>query len=115
MSTAVRSHADVDAAYTAAQRVVETHHRIAAFLHEGLTLAEIDRFVFQTLEELGCKSCFFKYRAGGLPPFPSQACLSVNECVVQLLLRHQLCAEVRHLALTCATMLARTIWTFIDW
>ena len=82
MATAVRSHADVDAAYTAAQKVVETHHRIAAFLHEGLTLAQIDRFVFQTLEELGCKSCFFKYRAGGLPPFPSQACLSVNDCVV---------------------------------
>lgn len=82
MTTAVRSHADVDAAYTAAQKVVETHHRIAAFLHEGLTLAQIDRFVFETLEELGCKSCFFKYRAGGLPPFPSQACLSVNECVV---------------------------------
>ncbi|MEZ6162917.1 MAG: M24 family metallopeptidase [Phycisphaerales bacterium] len=58
---------DVDAAYDAAQKVVETHHRIAAFLHEGLTLAQIDRFVFETLEELGCKSCFFKYRAGGLP------------------------------------------------
>lgn len=82
MQTAVRSHADVDAAYTAAQKVVETHHRIAAFLHAGLTLAQIDRFVYETLEELGCKSCFHKYRTGGLPPFPSQACLSINDCVV---------------------------------
>ena len=82
MPTAVRSHSDVDAAYDAAQKVVETHHRIAAFLHEGLTLAQVDRFVYETLEDLGCKSCFFKYRAGGLPPFPSQACLSLNECVV---------------------------------
>lgn len=82
MPTAVRSHADVDAAYTAAQKVVETHHRIAAFLHAGLTLAEIDRFVYETLDALGCKSCFFKYKTGGLPPFPSQACLSVNSCVV---------------------------------
>ncbi|MEO1512021.1 MAG: M24 family metallopeptidase, partial [Planctomycetota bacterium] len=45
-------------------------------------LAQIDRFVGETLESLGCTSCFFGYRAGGLPPFPSQACLSVNECVV---------------------------------
>jgi methionyl aminopeptidase len=82
MQTAVRSHADVDAAYTAAQKVVETHHRLSAFLHAGLTLGEVDRFVFETLEDLGCKSCFHKYRTGGLPPFPSQACLSVNDCVV---------------------------------
>jgi len=82
MPTAVKSQTDVDAAYTAAQKVVETHHRIAAFLHEGVTLAQIDRFVYETLEELSCKSCFHKYRTGGLPPFPSQACLSVNDCVV---------------------------------
>lgn len=82
MQTAVRSRSDVDAAYTAAQKVVETHHRLADFLHEGLTLAQIDRFVFETLESIGCKSCFFKYKTGGLPPFPSQACLSVNDCVV---------------------------------
>lgn len=82
MQTAVRSHADIDAAYTAAQKVVETHHRIAAFLSAGLTLAQIDRFVYETLEDLGCKSCFHKYRTGGLPPFPSQACLSINDCVV---------------------------------
>ena len=82
MSTAVKSHQDVDAAYEAAQRVVETHHRIAQFLHAGVTLAQIDRFVYETLESLKCKSCFFKYRTGGLPPFPSQACLSLNDCVV---------------------------------
>ncbi len=82
MKTAVKSHNDVDAAYTSAQKVVETHHRIAEFLHKGVTLAQIDRFVFETLEDLGCKSCFHKYRTGGLPPFPSQACLSVNNCVV---------------------------------
>lgn len=82
MQTAVKSHADVDAAYASAQKVVETHHRIAEFLHVGVTLAQIDRFVLETLNDLNCKSCFHKYKTGGLPPFPSQACLSLNDCVV---------------------------------
>ena len=82
MSTAVKTHSDVDAAYAAAQKVVETHQRLSEFLCAGLTLAQIDRFVLETLEDLKCKSCFHKYRTGGLPPFPSQACLSVNDCVV---------------------------------
>ncbi|MEM0982498.1 MAG: type I methionyl aminopeptidase [Planctomycetota bacterium] len=74
--------ADADAAYTAAQKVVDVHKRLVDFLAHGQTLAQIDTFVARTLDELGCKSCFLGYRAGGLPPFPSHACLSVNECVV---------------------------------
>jgi len=74
--------ADADAAYTAAQKVVDVHKRLVDFLAHGQTLAQIDTFVAKTLDELGCKSCFLGYRAGGLPPFPSHACLSVNECVV---------------------------------
>lgn len=74
--------ADADAAYGAAQCVVEIHRRLAAQLRVGQTLPQIDHFVARWLEELRCESCFFKYRQGRLPPFPSQACLSVNECVV---------------------------------
>ena len=61
---------------------MQVHERLAEHLRPGLTLAEIDRFVATTLAELRCKSCFLGYRAGGLPPFPSHACLSVNDCVV---------------------------------
>jgi methionyl aminopeptidase len=74
--------ADVDAAYTSAQKVVETHRRLAAFLRPGITLAAIDTFVAKTLEELSCRSCFLGYRVPHSPSFPSHACLSVNECVV---------------------------------
>lgn len=75
--------ADADAAYAAAQRVVETHRRVAAFLRPGQTLAQIDAFVGKTLDELDCKSCFLHYQPSRKhPKFPSHACLSVNDCVV---------------------------------
>lgn len=48
----------------------------------GQTLGQIDRFVAETLNELNCKSCFLGYKVPRVPPFPSHACLSVNECVV---------------------------------
>lgn len=73
---------DAQLAYEAAQAVVETHRRVAAFLRPGQTLGQIDTFVARTLDDLGCKSCFLHYRAGGKPMFPSHACLSVNDCIV---------------------------------
>ncbi len=76
------SASDADAAYAAAQKVVETHRRLSEFLRAGQTLAQIDAFVARTLEELGCRSCFLGYRVPKSPAFPSHACLSVNECVV---------------------------------
>lgn len=76
------SPADADKAYAAAQRVVEVHRRLSDFLRIGQTLGVIDAFVARTLDELNCKSCFLGYRAGKHPPFPSHACLSLNECVV---------------------------------
>lgn len=75
--------AEVELAYQAAQCVVETHRRVSAFLRHGMTLPQIDDFVARTLEELGCKSCFYGYAPDRRHvPFPSHACLSVNECVV---------------------------------
>ena len=73
---------DIDGAYAAAQCVVEIHRDLADFLRAGQTLAEIDRFAAQTLSKLNCKSAFLRYQMRGYPPFPSHACLSVNECVV---------------------------------
>ena len=70
------------AAKAAAQKVVETHRRLSAWLRPGITLAEIDRFVAKTLEDLACRSCFLGYRVPKSPAFPSHACLSLNECVV---------------------------------
>jgi methionyl aminopeptidase len=73
---------DADAALAAAQCVVKTHHRLVETLRVGQTLGQIDRQVASILDSLNCKSCFKGYRVGKKPPFPSHACLSVNDCVV---------------------------------
>ncbi len=73
---------EAEQAYIAAQKVVEMHRRLVSFLAVGQTLGQIDRFVGEQLADMKCKSCFRGYRPGGLPPFPSHACLSVNACVV---------------------------------
>ncbi|MEO1717437.1 MAG: type I methionyl aminopeptidase [Planctomycetota bacterium] len=76
------NHREADAAREAADRVVTTHERLAEFVRAGQTLAEIDAFVAATLSDLKCRSCFLGYRIPRTPPFPSHACLSVNDCIV---------------------------------
>lgn len=78
----VTAERDIAGAAVAADKVVETHRRLVEFLRPGQTLAQIDAFVGETLQDLGCRSAFLGYRIRGHPPFPSHACLSVNECVV---------------------------------
>lgn len=78
----MRSAAEVKLATAAAECVCKTHEAIAAFLKPGQSSRQIDDFVAQTLAKLDCKSCFLGYRARGHPPFPSHACISINECVV---------------------------------
>lgn len=73
---------DADHAFAAAQVVVQIHRALADYLKVGLTLAQIDQFVAERLADHGCKSCFLGYKPGSSPPFPSHACLSVNDCVV---------------------------------
>jgi methionyl aminopeptidase len=82
MHQSVLKPAELEAARTSAQKVVETHRRLARFLRIGHTLAQIDRFVASTLAELECRSCFLGYKIPKSPAFPSHACLSVNECIV---------------------------------
>lgn len=76
------SSKEADAARVSAGHVVEIHHRLVDFIREGHTLAQIDAQCAKALKDLGCKSCFRHYRPGRMPPFPSYACLSLNECVV---------------------------------
>ncbi len=73
---------EIDDARLAAGCVVKVHRRLVDFLRPGLTLAEVDRFVAEQLDDLDCTSCFLRYRVRGHPPFPSHSCLSVNDCIV---------------------------------
>lgn len=74
--------AEIDLAYSAAQKVVQVHRRVSSFMRLGMTLAQIDQEVARVLADLECKSCFLHYRQGRSPAFPSHACLSLNDCVV---------------------------------
>ncbi len=78
----VKDPKDLAHARAAARKVVETHQALVRFLRAGLTMPEIDAFIGRTLEDLGCESCFRGYKVRGHPPFPSHACLSLNDCVV---------------------------------
>lgn len=81
-SSLVTSPADVSLAAEAAEKVVRVHERVSGELKAGMTLAHVDTLVAGTLAELKCKSCFHGYRVPRTPPFPSHACLSVNDCIV---------------------------------
>ena len=76
------ANVDADLAYEAAQRVVRVHQRLAEFLRAGVTLPQVDALVADALKEFGARSCFLGYRVPKSPPFPSHACISVNDCVV---------------------------------
>ena len=78
----ITAQREIDSAHAAARRVVETHERLVEFLRAGQTLAEIDRFVAETLASADSRSAFLRYKIKGHPPFASHACLSVNDCVV---------------------------------
>lgn len=82
MYSMVTTEHDRKGAYAAAQRVVEVHRRLSGWLRPGLTLADTDKWVAATLEDLGCRSCFLNYRIERHTPFPSHACVGVNDCIV---------------------------------
>jgi methionyl aminopeptidase len=80
------SAAEIDLAYTAAQKVVEVHRHLSKFVRVGMTLGQVDAEAARFMGTIGVSSCFFRYSPKGhkpkLPPFPSHTCLSLNECVV---------------------------------
>lgn len=78
----VTASEDITGAATAAEHVAKVHAALAEFLRAGRTLPEIDHFVGETIRDLGGKSAFLHYKIPGHPPFPSQSCLSLNDCIV---------------------------------
>jgi len=81
-SPAVLREEDIPHAARAAELVVETHRIIGPALRAGMTLAQIDRLVAQTLDRFQVVSAFLHYSTSRYPAFPSYACLSVNDVVV---------------------------------
>ncbi|MHC5005008.1 MAG: M24 family metallopeptidase [Planctomycetota bacterium] len=78
----VTAPSDVQSASDAARKVVEVHRAVVEDLRAGLTLAEVDALVTSAMKALKCRSAFYRYRIPGHSPYPSQSCLSVNDCIV---------------------------------
>ena len=78
----IQNQNDINKARVAAESVVKVHQELTSYLKAGKTLPEIDAFVGKTLKSLNCKSAFYQYKIPGQAPFPSQSCLSVNNCIV---------------------------------
>ena len=78
----VTAQTDIDSALEAALCVTKTHFALADYLKAGQTMAEIDAHVEHVLSSLDCRSAFLRYKIPGHPPFPSHACLSLNDCIV---------------------------------
>lgn len=78
----IKRPADEEAATIAASKVCEVYKVLINEISVGMKIAAIDKAIMRILESLKCKSCFYKYRIPGNPPFPSQACLSVNNCII---------------------------------
>jgi methionyl aminopeptidase len=77
-----RTPADIAGARAAATCVVKIHEAIVSYLQAGQTLAKIDGYIGGVIRDLDCRSAFFRYAIPGHPPFPSQSCLSLNDCIV---------------------------------
>lgn len=84
----IKNEKQIQGIREACKIVAEVHQRVDQKLKPGLSTYQIDNIVKHTLRELGAKSAFKKYRQGNKPPFPSHACISVNEEVVHGIGKH---------------------------
>ena len=73
---------EIDQCRISADVVVKVHQMVVERLRPGVTPTQLDRWIGETLWEHKAKSCFLGYRVQRLPPFPGQACISRNDCVV---------------------------------
>jgi len=84
----IKTAKQIEGIRTACKAVAEIHRRVRNKLAPGLSTYQVDNVVKHSLRDLGAKSAFLKYRQGNRPPFPSYACVSVNEEVVHGIGRH---------------------------
>lgn len=84
----LKTEKQIEGIRAAAKVVAVVHQRVRERLQPGMSTYQIDNIVRHTLREHGAKSAFWKYRQGPKPPFPSYACISVNEEVVHGIRSH---------------------------
>ena len=79
----LRSPREIRKMRTAGLVVWQAHQAAARLLAPGVTTAEINQAYRDTFLQYQAKPLFLGYGAGpGVPPFPAETCISVNEEVV---------------------------------
>lgn len=78
----IRTRKEIEALREASQHAGEILLGLRELAEPGLETAEFDRVASEEIEKRGLKSSFVGYAPGGLPPYPSTICVSINEEIV---------------------------------
>ncbi|MFG0293614.1 MAG: type I methionyl aminopeptidase [Phycisphaerales bacterium JB050] len=78
----LKSSEEVERCRAAGAIVIEALHAARTLCVAGMTTREIDRVISNVLAKHGATGLFRGYRQTDTPPFPAEACISVNDEVV---------------------------------
>jgi methionyl aminopeptidase len=78
----IRSRREIEAMREAGRHVAEILLILKELAKPGTKTSEFDRIAKEEIEKRGLTSSFIGYSPGGLPPYPSTICVSINEEIV---------------------------------
>ncbi len=78
----IKSRREIETMRESGRHVAEILLALRERAEPGLTTTELDRVAEREIEKRGLVSSFKGYGPGGLPPYPSVLCVSINEEIV---------------------------------
>ena len=80
----IKSKKEIELMREACKVVALTHKAIEEAIKPGMTTADLDRIVEETMKKYGAISAEKGYDPGikGMPPYPASACISINDEVI---------------------------------
>jgi len=80
----IKSKKEIELMREACKVVALTHKEIEEAIKPGMTTADLDQIVEQTMKKYGAISAEKGYNPGikGIPPYPASACISINDEVI---------------------------------
>ena len=80
----IKSKKEIELTREACKVVALTHKAIEEAIKPGMTTADLDKIVEETMKKYGAISAEKGYDPGikGMPPYPASACISINDEVI---------------------------------
>ena len=80
----IKSKKEIELMKEACKVVALTHKAIEEAIKPGMTTAELDKIVEETMKKYGAISAEKGYNPGikGIPPYPAASCISINDEVI---------------------------------